>query len=95
MKETLGSNTSHEDIKNYLWSILKSNRVIPGYGHAVLRKPDPRFEALENYAKKNPKIAADPIVSLVLKIKEVATDVLLEHGKTKNPYPNVDAISGT
>lgn len=31
---------------------------------------------------------------LVSMIYEVAPSVLLEHGKTKNPYPNVDAHSG-
>lgn len=46
MQEHVGTSFSDKDVSDYLWSTLKSGRVIPGYGHAVLRKPDPRFEAL-------------------------------------------------
>ena len=35
-----------------------------------------------------------PTIKLVKMTSEVAPVVLKEHGKTKNPYPNVDAASG-
>lgn len=85
---------SHQDLKDHLWSVLNSGRVIPGYGHAVLRKPDPRFEALMNFATSRPEVAADPVFKLVKSISEVAPGVLTEHGKTQNPFPNVDSSSG-
>ncbi|KAF2202129.1 citrate synthase-like protein [Delitschia confertaspora ATCC 74209] len=94
MQKSVGTKFSGEDVTQYLWGVLKSGRVIPGYGHAVLRKPDPRFEALMDFANSRPEIAADPVFQLVKKNSEVAPGVLTEHGKTKNPYPNVDSASG-
>ncbi|KAI0807468.1 citrate synthase [Fomes fomentarius] len=94
MQKELGDNISHEDIKEFLWKTLKSGQVVPGYGHGVLRNPDPRFMALQEFCDTRPELLADPIVQLVKKTYEVAPGVLKEHGKTKNPYPNVDAASG-
>ena len=94
MQEHVGEEFSEQDVKDYLWNTLKSGRVVPGYGHAVLRKPDPRFEALMDYASSRPSIASDPVFQLVKMNSEVAPSVLMEHGKTKNPYPNVDSASG-
>ncbi len=81
MQAHVGSNFSDQDIKDYLWSTLKSGRVIPGYGHAVLRKPDPRFEALIGFASARPEIARDPVFQLVKRNSEIAPEVLTEHGK--------------
>ncbi|KAG6878714.1 hypothetical protein C0993_011529 [Termitomyces sp. T159_Od127] len=94
MQKEIGSNVSHENIKDYLWKTLKSGQVVPGYGHGVLRNPDPRFIALQEFCKTRPELQNSPIIQLVNKTSEVAPDVLKEHGKTKNPYPNVDATSG-
>ncbi|KAH7398913.1 citrate synthase-like protein [Phaeosphaeria sp. MPI-PUGE-AT-0046c] len=94
MQKSVGTKFSEKDVTDFLWSVLKSGRVIPGYGHAVLRKPDPRFEALMDFANARPDIAANPVYQLVKKNSEVAPGVLTEHGKTKNPYPNVDSSSG-
>lgn len=94
MQEHVGEKFSEKDVKDYLWTTLKSGRVVPGYGHAVLRKPDPRFQALMDYASSRPEIASDPVFQLVKTNSEIAPDVLKEHGKTKNPYPNVDSASG-
>jgi citrate synthase len=94
MKENIPSSYTDQDIHDYLWSTLNSGRVVPGYGHAVLRKPDPRFEALMDYAAARPEIANDPVFQLVAKNSAIAPEVLKKHGKTKNPYPNVDSSSG-
>ena len=94
MQEHVGEKFSEKDVKEYLWTTLKSGRVVPGYGHAVLRKPDPRFQALMDYASSRPEIASDPVFQLVKTNSEIAPAVLKEHGKTKNPYPNVDSASG-
>ncbi|KAI9848614.1 MAG: hypothetical protein M1838_000486 [Thelocarpon superellum] len=94
MQAAIGTSFTDQDVKDYLWSTLKSGQVVPGYGHAVLRKPDPRFEALMDFASSRPEIAADPVFQLVKKNSEVAPEVLTEHGKTKNPHPNVDSSSG-
>ncbi|KAI9739213.1 MAG: hypothetical protein M1834_007426 [Cirrosporium novae-zelandiae] len=94
MKQQIGDSCSDEEVKDFLWKTLKSGQVVPGYGHAVLRKPDPRFSALMDFASSRPEIAQDPIFKLVKQNSEIAPQVLIEHGKTKNPYPNVDSSSG-
>lgn len=94
MQEDVGSKFTDQQVKDYLWKLLKSGRVVPGYGHAVLRKPDPRFEALIDFAMARPDIKNNPVFALVKKNSEVAPGVLTEHGKTKNPHPNVDSASG-
>ena len=94
MKDDIGENFTEQQVKDYLWGLLKSGRVVPGYGHAVLRKPDPRFEALIDFAMARPEIQKDPVFALVKKNSEIAPGVLTEHGKTKNPFPNVDSASG-
>ncbi|KAF9005585.1 citrate synthase-like protein [Cyathus striatus] len=94
MLSEIGDNITHDNIKEYLWKTLKSGQVVPGYGHGVLRNPDPRFIALQEFCQSRPELKKSPIIQLVNKTFEVAPDVLKEHGKTKNPYPNVDATSG-
>jgi citrate synthase len=94
MRKVVGDTYSDKDIENYLWSLLNSGQVIPGYGHAVLRKPDPRFEALMGFAESRPEVAEGAVFKLVKKNSEIAPRVLTEHGKTKNPHPNVDSASG-
>jgi citrate synthase len=95
MQEHVGTNYSDKDISDYIWSTLKSGRVVPGYGHGVLRKPDPRFEALMDYASSRPEIAKNPVFQLVKKNSEIAPQVLKEHGKTKasssptSPYRSI------
>lgn len=83
MQEAIGTSYSDKDVSEYLWNTLKSGRVVPGYGHAVLRKPDPRFEALMDFASARPEIAKDPVFQLVKKNSEIAPGVLTEHGKVQ------------
>ncbi len=83
---------SDDDLKQFAWDTLNSGKVIPGYGHAVLRVTDPRFTAFLEFGKKH--MADDPIFAIVNKVYEIVPGVLKEHGKAKNPWPNVDAGSG-
>lgn len=94
MQSKIGENFSDQDVKDYLWNTLKSGQVVPGYGHGVLRKPDPRFKALIDFGDARQDIANNPVYRLVKKNSEIAPGVLTEHGKTKNPHPNVDSASG-
>jgi len=92
-KEKLGGGVpSKEELVKYLWDTLNSGQVIPGYGHAVLRKTDPRYVAQREFALKH--CPDDEIFKVVSGIYEVAPDILREQGKAKNPWPNVDAHSG-
>ncbi|KAL0954718.1 hypothetical protein HGRIS_003671 [Hohenbuehelia grisea] len=92
MQSKIGENASDEAVKEYVWSTLKGGQVVPGYGHAVLRKTDPRYTAQREFALKH--LPDDPLFKLVGQIYNVVPDILLEAGKAKNPWPNVDAHSG-
>ncbi len=84
---------SRDDLYKFAWDTLNSGKVIPGYGHAVLRVPDPRFTAQMEFAKA--RFPHDDLVRLADMVFDVVPTVLKEQGKAKNPAPNVDAISGT
>lgn len=93
MLDALGTRTPSKDqIAKYVNSTLAAGKVIPGYGHAVLRRPDPRFIAQKEFAEKY--LADDDIVQVVWKIFDVVPPILEGLGKVKNPWPNVDAHSG-
>jgi citrate synthase len=81
MQKELGNNITHDKIKEYLWKTLNNGQVVPGYGHGVLRNPDPRFIALQEFCQTRPELKESPIIQLVNKTFEVAPDVLKEHGK--------------
>jgi len=84
---------SDDELKKFSWDRLNSGKVIPGYGHAVLRCPDPRFTAFMDFGKKH--IYDSEVFEVVKKLFEIVPDVLKEHGKARNPWPNVDAASGS
>ncbi|MDX2134908.1 MAG: citrate (Si)-synthase, eukaryotic [Saprospiraceae bacterium] len=93
MVDTLGTTKpSRDQIAEYVKTTLSSGRVIPGYGHAVLRKPDPRFMAQRQFAEDN--VPDNDLVKIVWKIFDVVPPILSSLGKVKNPWPNVDAHSG-
>jgi citrate synthase len=88
----LGGVPTKDQLTKYLWDTLNGGKVIPGYGHAVLRKTDPRYIAQREFALKH--LPDYDMFRVVSDIFEVAPDILLKHGKAKNPWPNVDAHSG-
>ncbi len=93
VKEKLGGGVpTKEQLKKFLWDTLNGGRVVPGYGHAVLRKTDPRYIAQREFALEH--LPNDEIFQIVSLLYEVTPDILKEHGKAKNPWPNVDAHSG-
>ena len=90
--QTKGKLPSEEEMKQYVWDTLNSGQVIPGYGHAVLRKTDPRYTVQREFCLKH--LPDDEIFKYVDALYKVVPDILQEHGKAKNPWPNVDAQSG-
>jgi citrate synthase len=93
MQKTLGTESpSKEQIETYVKKTLADGKVVPGYGHAVLRKTDPRFTAQAEFAKKH--MPSDALVNIVWRIYETVPPILQSLGKIKNPWPNVDAHSG-
>lgn len=93
VKEQFGGVPTEDQIRQFAWDELKAGRVIPGYGHAVLRVTDPRFLAFHEFATNHG--INDDNVKIVQLIYKVVPGVLQEHGKAKNPWPNVDAFSGS
>lgn len=79
-------------IEGYVKKTLGEGKVVPGYGHAVLRKTDPRFSAQMDFAKRH--FPNDPLVQIVWNVYDVVPPILESLGKVKNPWPNVDAHSG-
>jgi citrate synthase len=92
LKEELGNDISEKRIKEFAYATLNEGKVIPGYGHAVLRHTDPRYIHLREFAGRH--IKNDPLVELCRNCFQVIPGVLKELGKVKNPWPNVDAHSG-
>jgi len=87
-----GKEVNANTIEEFAWETLNSGKVIPGYGHGVLRKTDPRYMCQREYAFKH--MPDDELFKIVETIFQVMPPVLTKHGKTKNPYPNVDSHSG-
>ncbi|HET6845874.1 MAG TPA: citrate (Si)-synthase [Anaerolineales bacterium] len=88
-----GGVPSRDELYKFAWDTLNGGKVIPGYGHAVLRVPDPRYMAQMQFAKA--RFPQDDLVRIADLVFDVVPQVLREQGKAKNPAPNVDAISGT
>nr|MBP9084366.1 citrate (Si)-synthase [Bacteroidia bacterium] len=92
LREEFKGVPTKEQIADFIKKTLAEGRVIPGYGHAVLRKTDPRYTAQQEFAKAN--MADDELFKIVQLLYEVTPEILKSTGKIKNPWPNVDAHSG-
>ena len=87
-----GAMPTKEQIKEYVLKTMEEGKVVPGYGHAVLRKTDPRFIAQMEFA--NTYMPDDENCKIVHMVYEVVPPILSGIKKIKNPWPNVDAHSG-
>jgi len=92
MEKMGGVEPTEEDMKKFVWDTLNSGNVIPGFGHAVLRKTDPRYQSQRDFCLKH--LPNDRLFKYVDMLYRVVPDILVEQGKAKNPWPNVDAQSG-
>jgi citrate synthase len=92
VRDKFGGVPTRDELYKFAWDTLNSGKVIPGYGHAVLRVTDPRYVAQMEFAKQ--RFPDDTLIRLADLVYDVVPAVLKEQGKAKNPAPNVDAISG-
>ncbi len=92
MKKYNGTPTK-EQIEDVVNETLAAGQVIPGYGHAVLRVVDPRFTAFYEFGKVH--CPEDPVFKTVVNTFEVVPEVLKRIPKIQNPWPNVDAVTGS
>ncbi len=93
IREKYNGVPSDEQLTEYCWETLNSGTVIPGYGHAVLRETDPRFTALHNFGTAH--CPGAELFRIVDRLYNLVPEILKQQGKAKNPYPNVDAVSGS
>lgn len=87
-----GAMPTQEQIKEYVLKTMEEGKVVPGYGHAVLRKTDPRFIAQMEFAQAY--MPDDENCKIIRMVYEVVPPILSGIKKIKNPWPNVDAHSG-
>lgn len=89
----VGEDATDEAVKDLLKSRLEDNRLVFGFGHAVLRVEDPRATVI--YEVLNKKFVDRPLVKIANKLRKNGPDILKGNPKIQDPYPNVDAVSGT
>ncbi|TPP61250.1 Citrate synthase [Fasciola gigantica] len=92
MREKVGDHPTNDQVSQYVKETLDAGRVIPGFGHAVLRKTDPRYMCVREFCLMH--FPDDPLFKIVSKLYDIVPPVLKELGKVANPWPNVDAHSG-
>ena len=93
LMEEFGGTPTEDQVRQHAWDTLNNGKVIPGYGHAVLRVSDPRFVAFHEFGQIN--LPNDPVFKTIARVFKIVPQVLKEHGKAKSPWPNVDAGSGS
>ncbi len=85
--------SDRKQIEAFVRKLLAGGGKVFGFGHAVLRKEDPRAKVLYAFAEKH--FANDALVKTALALRDVVPPILTENPKISNPYPNVDAVSGS
>jgi len=91
--ETVGESAKPADVEALIRKKLENKELVFGFGHAVLRVEDPRATLFYEYAKKH--FSSDPLVRVAEMLRTEGSKVLKENPKVSDPYPNIDAISGT
>jgi citrate synthase len=85
--------TNLDEVSQYVENRLATGGVLFGFGHAVLRVEDPR--ATVQYALGEEIAQDDPLFRLAVSLRTAGVEALKKRPKISNPYPNVDAVSGT
>ncbi len=88
----VGENATAAKVEKLIRGRLADEKLVFGFGHAVLRFEDPRATVMYDYLKKH--FASHPLVKIGLLLRSEGSKVLSENQKISDPHPNVDAISG-
>lgn len=91
--DQVGEHAKPADVEKLIRDRLKNNELVFGFGHAVLRVEDPRATVFYHYAQKH--FSAHPLIKIALLLRSEGTKVLKENPKISDPYPNIDAITGS
>lgn len=92
IRKKLGDTYTKEKLSEVIWATVKSGKVLPGFGHAILRKTDPRYMCIREFCLKH--LPNDPYFKLVSMMYSVVPPILESLGKVRNPHPNVDGHAG-
>ncbi len=88
-----GEKASASDIEKLIRKKLQNDELVFGFGHAVLRVEDPRATVCYEYCQKH--FPSHPLVKIALLLRSEGSRVLKENPKISDPYPNIDAITGS
>lgn len=97
LMDKFGGVPTEEDMREFAFQTLRSGKVVPGYGHAVLRVTDPRFTGFNQFGRQY--LPNDPVFQTVDRVFNVVPKVLEEFsnervaagkGAISNFWPNVD-----
>ncbi len=91
--DEVGENAKPSDVEKLIRRKLSNNELVFGFGHAVLRVEDPRATVCYQYCQKH--FPNHPLVKIANLLRTEGTKVLKENPKISNPYPNIDAITGS
>lgn len=91
--DTLGPSATEEQVESLLREKLADKELVFGFGHAVLRVEDPRASIF--YTVGEERYPDHPLVKMARLLRSEGPKVLKENPKISDPYPNVDAISGS
>jgi citrate synthase len=102
LMDKFGGVPDEKALRDFAFETLRSGKVVPGYGHAVLRVTDPRFAGFLEFGKEY--LPEDPVFKTVALVYDVVPKVLQEFSEERvkagkapiaNCWPNVDAGSGS
>lgn len=91
--EEVGENATLSGVEKLIRDRLASNKLVFGFGHAVLRVEDPRAQVVYEYLQKH--YPTHVLAKIALLLRQAGPKVLAENPKIQDPYPNIDAVSGT
>jgi len=91
--DTVGESAKASDVEKLIRKKLDNKELVFGFGHAVLRVEDPRATVFYRFAEKH--FADHPLVKTALLLRAAGPTVLKENPKVSDPYPNIDAITGS
>ena len=75
---SVGLDATDDQMKEYIWGLHKSGQVVPGYGHAVLRKTDPGYTCQREFALKH--LPDDKLFKLVSQLYMLVPPMLVSSG---------------
>jgi len=91
--QAIGDKGTEADVEAFIRQCVAEKRIVYGFGHAVLRVEDPRASIMYEFVKTH--FPDFPLVKVAQMLRSAGPKVLSENPKIQDPYPNIDAVSGS